>query len=219
MKEDFFSHPNNKQENWITYRDSIEFKRGLKNLEESDAFWPKSKALILAVALNIKKAAEITFDKHVPYEEIEKILSDLGIYFFRDEERELIDLQKNEIDNGRFIIGSTPNSIDEAIIKTRPFYADPNYDQKFGESMDFPQTSIDAFKKYRETYNQEVFIDKNSDERLTYEEKAFLFFRLSSENWESEIQWLEQIISAVKEYSPKIYREVMEEYSKSILKN
>jgi hypothetical protein len=219
-KESFWSYPNNKQQNWITYRESIEFKQGLENLEKCKAILPISKALIIAVSLNLKKAAEISFDKKISnYDEVEIFLSDLGVYFFRDEERENLNFNINgDQYEGFFIIGSTPDNINDAIEKTRPNYADKNYHQKFGESMDFPKSSIEAFVESQKNGKKELVLNV-SDDKLTDEEKAFLFFKLSSKNWEEEIQWLEKIISAVKEYSPKIYNEVIEQYRKKRFKN
>jgi len=210
MKEPIEQIPNNKQENWITYRESAEFKIGLKELENSKGILSCSKVIVLAVALNIKKAGLIDFDKFLEsYEQIEDMLSNLGVFFTRDEAREHWNLKHNgDPYVGFFIIGSTPETIGEAMKNSKPFEGQENWDKNFGEAMDFPSSSIEAFV----SKDKSLLPSEDEKDKLTDEEKAFLFFKLSKDNWQVEIQWLEQIISAIKVYSPKIYNEVIDNY-------
>jgi hypothetical protein len=104
-----------------------------------------------------------------------------------------------------------------AIEHARPFPSNPSEDANFGKAMEFPESAIEAYGRYRESRKEGFLIDFE-EPQLTEEEKAFSFFRLSSQNWEKEIEWLEQIIVGVKEYSPRIYEQVMEEHKKMIAK-
>jgi hypothetical protein len=223
MKEEsFFKYPNNKQENWVSYRDSIEFKRGLKELEEMSSVGSQSKVIILAVALNLKKAGGFYFNTETAtHNDIEKMLSDLGVYFFRDiKDEERLKLRKDMYSHsGSYLIGSTAESIGDAMEARQFSHKDLKTRHKvYGEAMDFPKTSVEAFA---ERYDLDKDDDKDTlidvwdkdKDKLTDEERAFIFFRLSKDNWEEEIQWLEQIISGVKEYSPEIYKEVMMNYT------
>jgi hypothetical protein len=197
-KESLSSYPNNKQENWIAYRESEEFRTGVKLLEEAKGIAPTSKALIMSVALNLKQAAEFESSDR-SQDEIEKMLSKLGVYFLRDEEWE--EFSQAPIPVLSYLIATTPDVLNKAINNTRPTF-DEHYGRNFGEAMEFPATSIDAWE-----YGEELLAP--TDPRLTSEEKAFLFFRLSASDWEKEVEWLEQLIAGVKQYSPQIYNQVM----------
>jgi len=80
MSEKFQDHPNNRFENWIAYRESENFRRGIKSLEALNCAL-QNKVAILATALNIKKASQIEFDDTVSVSDINKTLSDLGLFF------------------------------------------------------------------------------------------------------------------------------------------
>ncbi len=215
--KNFESYPNNKSMNWIAYRETAEFKKGLNFLETTDLFVPQSKFIILATALNIKKASAIDlYDvDQVEIIEVENMLSNLGLYFSRDLAGEEVVAEflnstnpanDDEVNCFLYHIASTPEALLEASKHAVPF---PPNDELYGLSMDFPASAVKAYVNMRN--NNESLLDSN-DNRLSDEEKAFIFFRMSKDDWESEIAWLEQVIAAVKEYSPAIYDEVMEEY-------
>lgn len=86
----------------------------------------------------------------------------------------------------------------------------PDDRKLFGQAVDYPDSAIVAFEDHL-AKGEDSLMDSNHYE-FTEEEKAFTFFRLSKANWEKEIVWLEQIIAAVKEYSPEIYSQVMDSY-------
>jgi hypothetical protein len=206
--ESYRQYPNNKQENWVAYRESPEFIRGLKSLEESKML-PQDKVLILSVALNLKKATLFdvasTYDAHM----LETMLSNLGIYYYQDPEaderlRQFALTHNYPVPEEKcYYIGSTPDNIIDAIRDARPM---PDDHAAFGRAMDFPETSIQAFEQFRQ--GEDALMPIGS-EAMTPEEQAFSFFRFSKDNFEEEVPWLEQIIAGTKEYSPAIYNEVI----------
>jgi hypothetical protein len=213
-KEPIFSYPNNKQENWVSYRNSEKFKNAITDLENLSVLGPQSKVVILSVALNIKQAADFTilFDQISP-DRVEQILSDLGVYFSRNPESEKNEIEWNKRREGTFgcyVIGATPDAITEAVEAIESYPAD-DYHTKYGKAMEFPDTAIEAFNKSINTNNDELLLW--NEDLLTDEEKAFTFFRYSKDNWQKEVEFVEQIIDGIKEYSPKIYAEVMNKKS------
>ena len=189
-------YPNNKQENWVAYRESPEFLRGIKKLEEFYKINHQSKLIVLAVALNVKKAGVFNApDAEISY--TEEMLSELGLFFYEDLEGKEWLSQHGWKGDTRYLIGATMSDLDEAIIASGK---DDHIE--FGRAMDFPETSVIA-------YTDKSKLAPFDDPRLTDEEKAFRFFRFSDENFEEEVVWLEQIIAAIKHYSPAIYSEVM----------
>lgn len=221
MKEKMYeSYPNNRQENWVGYRETESFKSGLEGLENIPGINNTHKMLILAVALNLKKATEFSIPPDlVEAHDIEKILSDLGIYFYRDTDaNKRIDKRLQESghdEKDRFMyykIASTPDDLSEAI--ENAFIINRDGHKAFGDSMEFPDTAIAAFQQYVKKGDTQALLPLD-DVQLTEEERAFSFFRFSSENWEKEIQWLEQIIAGVKEYSPVLYNRIISDYRNS----
>lgn len=212
-KESFFSYPNNKQENWVAYRNSERFKNAITDLEILPDLSAQSKVVILSVALNIKQAGEFTipFNQTTP-NHVEQILSDLGIYFSHNSEIEKREIEWNKRIGGTFgsyLIGATPDAISEAMTAVES-YSDDDYHIKLGKAMEFPDTAIVAFDEYMSTNYSPLLLSDES--LLTEEEKAFSFFRYSKNNWHKEVEFVEQIIHGIKEYSPRIYDEVMSKH-------
>ncbi len=190
--ERFETYPNNRQENWITYRESPEFLSGIKKLEKLYEITHQAKVIILAVALNIKKAGEFEVsESEANY--TEEMLSELGVFFNRHSTHE-----EHGLIETRFFIGATMEDLHEALDATGK-----GDHASFGKAMDFPVTAVEAYA------NESKLVQWGDWSRLTEEEKAFLFFRFSEEHFDEEVKWLEQIIAAVKRYSPTIYEEVM----------
>jgi len=106
-----------------------------------------------------------------------------------------------------YIIGATIRDLDFAIEHAKQI---SDSRELFGEAVDYPITAVRAFEQHLIERKDTLLPSDSSN--LTDEEKAFTLFRLSKANWEEEIIWLEQIIAAVKEYSPEIYRQVMDIY-------
>jgi len=210
------SYPNNRQENWIRYRESETFKEGVKKLEEFEALAPHDKIIILAVALNLKKAGVI--DLYPTYGSpgtLEEIFSSLGTYFYRSAEMEewTREWERShgvieEVSIACYAIGASPDALAEAMKVTSRAKPQEDYVRAFGRTMEYPLSAVEAFGASTATRDDDHLLDFD-DSRLTQEEKAFSFFRLSKAHWEEEIQWLEQIIAGVKQYSPKIYEQVM----------
>lgn len=215
------SYPNNRGENWISYRESESFKEGIKQLEEIDGLVSANRALVLAVALNLKQAAVVDLDmERTSPETFERTLSELGVYFYRDlpmERRMYVQNFKDEkyedVPIAWYTIGASSDAIGQAMEESRRFAEEVIDHRKFGEAMDFPPTAVDAWEQFVRTRDKKKLLDID-DEQLTDEERAFTFFRLSKDNWEEEIRWVEQIIAAVKMYSPAIYDQIITEYEK-----
>lgn len=220
--ESVHSYPNNRGENWIAYRESEPFKHGIKQLEECGGLVTANRALVLAVALNLKQAAILDLETEITSPEtFEQTLSDLGVYFYRDlpVESYIERLRDTEGPKGEhvpaawYIIGTTPDTIGQAMEESRHLAEGAIDHRKFGEAMDFPATAVAAWQQYIDTRDNTKLLDMD-DGRLTDEEKAFRFFRFSKDSWEEEIQWLEQIIAGVKLYSPTIYQQVTTAYER-----
>jgi hypothetical protein len=216
--EKFNNIPNNKQETWITYRESKDFKDGVSALENVNSVNYQTKILILAVALNLKKASEFKVDSsRTDINEVQTLLSKLGLFFtVNTEANERINAFLSHMSNAvthediHFMIAATPKDLHEAMVHAQPI---PDDHESFGQAMEFPKSSIKAWNSYIDS-NDESFLLSQDDPRLSDEEKAFLFFRLSANNWEQEIILVEQIIAGVKLYSPEIYSQVMTNYNK-----
>lgn len=80
MNESHKQYPNNRFENWIAYRDSETFKSGIRTLERLSINL-QNKVVILATALNVKKASQIEFTDEISKKDFETMLSDLGLFF------------------------------------------------------------------------------------------------------------------------------------------
>ena len=223
--ENFKSKKTSKNENWIAYRESKEFKSGLNSLENEPFLNSHKKIIILAVALDLKKAGEFDVNNdYIQLEEMQQMLSNLGIFYYRNNEaRERIEKfldsctsNSPQYDSTHYLIGSTQESLDEAIVHAQPI---PDSHELYGLAMEFPESAVISYSKWRE--GGEVRLIESGDSRLTDEENAFMFFRLSEDNWQEEIIWLEQIIAGVKLYSPAIYKQVMDSFlsSKNIKEN
>jgi hypothetical protein len=80
--------------------------------------------------------------------------------------------------------------------------------------MGFPESAIQAYSEARKSENIDasglLLPMEDYEMYLTEEERAFVFFRLSKENWLEEIEWIKQIITEIKKHSPEIYKQVVE---------
>lgn len=190
-------------ENWISYRESEKFKNAVTALEELEGLTNSDKISILATALDLKPAGMIHFFKKVEESHITQILSDLGLFFMPYENE-----AKANPDLVEYIIGNSPENIAE-VQEALPVL---EHDESFGAAMGYPTTAIAAYGSYVKTGDaSEVLPMSAYHEHLTEEERKFLFFRLSRDNYEKEIEWLEQLIAAVKLYAPHLYEDVMKQ--------
>lgn len=209
-------YPNNKFEHWIAYRESPEFLRGIKSLEDLKGYSPNWKVGLLAVALNIKKGSSVPYIKKADCNQIEQVMSDLGIFFNRDEQMGQRYLRKFP-DSGPldtevlYQVGATQEDLEE-VMRVDGVFGDTDLStSEYGRAMDYPETAVLAYERAQETGDNESLLNIY-DPRITEDEQAFTNSRLSEENWEEEIQWREQIMAGVLEYSPKLYTEVIEDF-------
>lgn len=218
-KKEFGNH----SENQFGYYESKKFKSAVKKLELLTGITSQAKVQILAVALDLKPAAEM--DLHTNRENVEhftNILSELGLFFFEDTVATQMIRDSSE-QNGHnfeenpatvFVIGNTPETI--AIAREIPA-AHVSEHKKFGLAMGYPDTAVQAFTEAFSTNNFDVLLTKEEETNLlTEEEKKFLYHRLSKKEYAKEIESTEQIIVAVKKYSPKIYEQVMRKNNSSV---
>lgn len=195
----------NHGENPIPYIESPKFKQALQKLESVAGIGPQHRVIILATALDLKPAGEIDFrgtpeDKN----EFTQVLSELGLFFCEDSERYESYKEYAEKGFSHYVIGNTPENIGEAL------QASAANDHHFGTAMGFPETAVHAYSRTWEESRDDLLIPINEyGGILTKEEKAFTFFRLSKESYAKEIEWVEQLIAAVKKHSPELYRQVM----------
>lgn len=197
----------NHGENPFSYMESPKFKEAVHKLESLTGLLPRSKALILVTALDLKPATEFEFSGS-PQEKAELIdtLSNLGLYFFENEEKTKFCESIGKHGVQTFTIGNTPEHIGAGMAAT----VDDN--EHFGLAMGFPETAVDAYSSGNGGYNNDLLLRREELKNiLTDEERKFLFFRLSKESYEKEVEWIEQIIAAVKQHSPEIYNQVMKE--------
>lgn len=198
-----FERPNlsfgNREENPFGYFETEKFKNAVRKLEESHEIIPQHKANVLAVALDLKPAGTIdTLPlSEGQIERINQMLSELGL-FFSDGNIESHNLHY-------FVFGNTPETIADAM---QVMFRGGEDDEGYGRAMGFPESAIDAYS--RKTDGDSLLEHEEKERLLTDEEKKFLGFRLSRENYEQEIEWVEQMIAAVKKYSPKIYSQIMQ---------
>jgi hypothetical protein len=209
-------YPNNKLENWIAYRESPEFKRGIKSLEDlKGRYGPSWKITILAVALNVKKAASVEYIRDEDSEQIERVFSDLGIFFNRDKEWSERYLKRfpdiGPLEDIKYQVGATQEDLEEIMRLEGVFGEVEISNLEYGRALDYPETAVKAYAEYGETGNADLLLNIY-DPRITEDEQAFTNSRLSEANWEEEIQWREQIMAATLEYSPKIYNEMIESF-------
>ena len=198
---------------WIERRESPEFARGIKMLEDYYGFSSHDKIVVLSTALELKKASEVSvIGETQGLDAVERMLSDLGVLWKIDEhmtavlEEMYASMHTCPLEKARqYVIANSEEALTEALHAMPRESVDH---AKLGSAMELPRTAVDAFGKYVANKNEESVLDPEKSE-LTEEEKAFLFFRLSKDSWMDEIEWIEQIIAGVKEYSPKIYEQVM----------
>jgi len=107
----------------------------------------------------------------------------------------------------KFLVAGTGEGLD--LIKKA--YA-TNDEELFGKAYGFPQSSIEAYSGKRELISQNELLDKGVDEEAV----VFARFELSRDNWEEEIKKAEAWARAVKEISPKVYRDFVEVMSDAI---
>jgi hypothetical protein len=198
--ESFGSH----NKNPYGHLESPEFKKGVETLETIDEIGWQSKIIILATALNLKPASLIEFRGHP--EERKKIIEmfrDLGLFFSENEDKAEEYYEDDHLLT--FRIGSTAANLAEA----KMVHVSDN--RHFGTSMGFPATSVEAYSRWQENKKENDLLmpQKEYHKVLTKEEDKFVFFRLSKEHYEEEIEWVEQIIAAVKQYAPRLYEEVI----------
>ncbi|CAN5680584.1 hypothetical protein BH11PAT2_BH11PAT2_07770 [soil metagenome] len=194
----------NYQGNQFAYRETPKFKNAVHELEQFDELGNQNRIVILATALDLKPASLIGIkitDNEVRHR-LERILSDLGVFFQENP-------APHDSSVSHIVIGGTPETIATAIENTRAGATD----EQFGSAMGFPDTAIDSYS------NDNVFDDSLSKDlvlsqdemrkKLTAEERKFSFFRFSKGHYEKEVEWIEQIAAATKEYAPILYEKIM----------
>ena len=216
--ENFEQYPNNKLENWIAYRESPEFLQGIKALEDLEGYSSYHKALLLAVALNLKKGASLEFPDTIDTARVEQIMSGLGIFFHRDDawkERFSERRPGQRIPNYHmYQVGASMEDVAE-VMRVDGVSEEEFSDEEYGRAMDFPETAVTAYGQYVQTGDEKLLLPL-FDPRLTAEEQAFTNSRLSEANWEEEIQWREQLMAGVLEHSPKIYSDIIDDFEKHL---
>jgi hypothetical protein len=186
-------------------KESIE-SGAIKKLEDlSVLVGPHAKLLILAVYLNLKPASvfqtQFSEKPNETLDEVRNILNGLGIFskvttteHFKDSSN-LVSLY--------FAISKDEKVLEKIAVGVR----NSEYHKKQGEYFGFPRSATKA-------YADEELLDTNPDtlpEEITNEDKKFLFFRLSKQDWRDEIVWLRKIEDAVKALSPVIHEQIMKQ--------
>lgn len=204
----------NHGENPFGYIESEKFKGAVHRLEVLKQLSSQDKMLILATSLNLKPAT--VFDLETSREgkqELITILSDLGLFFFEDNDvKEIVEAFYPEYKSQQgeefvqFVVGNTPETISEAM--NTPLFGED--DKAFGKAMGYPETAVEA---YAHTYSREkkkdlLLLREEEKEVLTKEEQKFLFFRLSRANYKKEIEWVEQVMAALKKHMPELYEKI-----------
>jgi len=200
------------------YRESEKFKEGLRQLEVIPNVAAHAKVFVLSVALDLKSACAFEVrDDIVNKDDLEHIFRNLGLFFSKDTEAaELLARYQATIDPTdtsehnfvRYIVGNTQEKVAE--VKASSAYS-PRDHEAFGNALDYPTTAVAAFSTAQKTKDRSILMpltDVNTS--LTEEERKFSFFRFSKDHFEEEVAWLEQLIAGVKEYSPALYKQVMD---------
>ncbi len=182
-------------------KESIEAE-AIKRLENLSSIpVPQYKLLILAVYLNLKLASEFHTDfLENPEEvsaEIKDILKSLGLFYEVSEAN--YDQKNPNLISLSFLV-----SKNQKLLKDKqPKFGEQDYYLKQGQLFGYPLSAIEGFK------NKESLNDDNLPIELTDEDKRFMFFALSKNNWREEVKWLREIESAIKTLSPVIYDQIM----------
>jgi len=187
--------------NQFAYRESVKFKNAIQGLEQLDELTTQDRVLILATALDLKPASVVVIKKENfrLHDRLLDTLSDLGLFFSESE-------SPHNADAICITIGGTPVTIGTAMENVF------TTDEAFGASMGFPNTAVHAYSQADldgGSPNEKLLSWKETREQLTPEEQRFLFFRLSKDNYKDEVELVEQIIAATKEYTPRLYEKVM----------
>lgn len=179
----------------------------IEQLEKFPTINSQGKFLILATYLGLKPVSEFqtsfidtkSTGEKIPGEKYRKIIEEMldGLNLYHSYATEW-DPNDDSFISFHFLVSRDQDTLDN--VK----YFEPDIqvrDKIQGESFGFPKTAING-------YLNKDFLE-NYESLLTEEDKKFLFFRLSKNNWKEEIEWLREMINKIKEISPEIYQQIL----------
>jgi hypothetical protein len=196
------------QENY-QLKENIE-SEAIKGLENFSKISPRDKMLILAVYLDLKPMSILNLSSHDTDQiesEIMPIIQNMNMFGKISH-----DVHKDKIHNFEMPMTNLFVSKDEESLKNMSMgdndYSElgfEGYHRKYGKNFGYPQTAVEGFVKG----NLLGLGLKDLPKEITDEDKKFMFFGLSKDNWKEEIDLVRKIEMKIKALSPTIYQEIM----------
>ncbi|MFA6436690.1 MAG: hypothetical protein WC242_01040 [Candidatus Paceibacterota bacterium] len=177
----------------------------LRELEGATELMVQSKIALLAVILDIKPASFIETDLIHPEEvllakkHIEELFSRCGLAHKENS----VDYQNEPFVSLGYIVARTQEFLEKVQDAQDHQGEMSKYHNAFGKALGIPDSAVDGFVSGKKLSQDEI------RDKLTREERAFVFFMPSIEGWESEMGIVRNLAAKVKEISPVLYAQAL----------
>jgi len=138
------------------------------------------------------------------FETIKKVLDKIGLLYYTEGVKE---------DRGILGFSFLITRNNRSLKKIRKAVAKKD-DKTFGLMMGYPETAVNT---YRTEEALDIDKDLSEGERKQLEDEnllPFVGFKPSKSHWKEELEYVKHIQTLIKERSPKLYRQMIEDYKK-----
>jgi hypothetical protein len=161
------------------------------------------------------------------FENIKNLLGNLNLFFiegnlFHNEifgvEKEEKDLLLGDTEKKRFYVASTKENA-QKLYEAWNEKDEEKSCVELGRLFGFPESAIEAYKRYIKTYWKEggIILDRNKlpEEIKNQDSMAFAEFQLSQDNWQNELVVSKKWAEEIKKVDPALYDRTIEKYKKA----
>ena len=182
----------------------------IRKLESFSSIDSQDKLLLLAVYLDLKPMSELHLssknkDQDSIEDEFKDIIEKMKLFYKISHSIRKDRVSGLEIPVTNFFVTKDKTNLDDEKIGTEDYkkLGFEQYHLKLGKDFGFPETAIKGF------ITHEVLDRNDFPTEITDEDRKFMFFALSKNNWKEEIKWLREIEDGVKNISPVIYEQIV----------
>lgn len=172
----------------------------LRELESATELTLQSRIDILAVILDIKPASLVCTDLIQPgqvplvKERINELFSRFNLVY----KWSGVDYQNEPFASLWYNVAKTPEFL-ERIQDAQDHKNINEYHDTLGKALGIPDSAVEGFVGGKKLSESEI------RDKLTREERAFMFFIPSVDGWESEVEIIRNLAAKIKEVSPVLY--------------
>jgi hypothetical protein len=176
-----------------------------EKMDESIGCGLGPKSMMVLIVLGLKPATTLDlFTWNEDVESVKRKITEAGLFYD--------DIRKPPFRNKERTANLAVACSQEIATSTAVSFKDPkNHSQELGTYMGYPQTAIDAFMG-----KTELLEDSESEEVLKDKEwtKGTIAFAMSKDNYTEEIKLMEKWWEAIKEKTPDLYQQIVDNTEK-----